>query len=473
MSRCDSTLDAILRDAGPLPGARVLGTDPAIVSGITHDSRNVRARTLFCCVTGRHHDGHAYAEAAIASGASALVVERPLQVSVPQVLVPSVRAAMGPLASAVFGHPSRRLRVVGVTGTNGKTTTSTLLAAILRQAGRPSVALGTLTGSMTTPEAPELQERLARLAADGITDVVMEVSSHALEQYRVDGTHFAAALFTNLSQDHLDLHGTMEAYFSAKCRLFEVGRSSLGVVNSDDEWGRRLLESATIPLRAFSAEDASDIVVTPSTLEMTWHTRHVEVGLGGSFNVMNVLAAATAASVLGVDDDDIVGALSEVEGVPGRFESIRAGQAFDVLVDYAHTPDGLRAVLETARAAAAGRLIVVFGCGGDRDRDKRPLMGAVAVSGADLVIVTSDNPRSEDPRAIIDAILGGIPDVSLEQVLVEQDRSFAIETALRIARPGDVVIVAGKGHETTQTIGDQVIDFDDRVVARSVLERMR
>lgn len=471
--RCDSTLDSVIARASLSAAAEVTGAQNAVISAVTHDSRAVGPHSLFLCFRGASHDGHSFAEEAIRNGASALVVDHRLDLDVPQVVVSDVRRAAGPLSCAVYGHPSRRMRVIGVTGTNGKTTTVTLIAAILEHVGRPASTIGTLTGALTTPEAPVLQARLAALADAGITDVVMEVSSHALDQHRVDGTGFAAAVFTNLTQDHLDLHGTMEAYFAAKARLFQPMFTTLGIVNHDDPWGRRL-EGGGIRTVPFSAADATGVEVHPHRVRLRWRGRVLEVPIGGAFNVSNVLAAATTASALGIDEQEIVEALATVSPVPGRFESIRVGQPFHVIVDYAHTPDGLRSVLATARSAASdGRLVVVFGCGGDRDRAKRPLMGAVAVEGADLVIVTSDNPRSEDPMAIIDDIVAGIATEGMQRVRVEQDRSIAIETALRIAHPGDVVVVAGKGHETTQTIGDQVIEFDDRDVARRVLERLR
>ena len=471
--RCDSTLDSVIARAALPTTPQVIGSRLAVVSSVAHDSRSVEPHSLFLCFRGANHDGHEYAGAAVERGASVLLVDHVLDLDVPQIVVDDVRRAAGPVACAVYGHPSRRLRVIGVTGTNGKTTTVSLIADILRYVGRPVATIGTLTGAFTTPEAPELQARLAALADGGITDVVMEVSSHALAQHRVDGTRFAAAVFTNLTQDHLDLHGTMEAYFAAKARLFTPSFTDLGIVNHDDPWARRL-EGAGIRTAPFSLGDASNVEVLPHRVRLRWRGQVLEVPIGGAFNVSNILAAATTASALGVEDRDIAAALAAAQPVPGRFESVRVGQPFHVIVDYAHTPDGLRSVLATARAAASGgRLIVVFGCGGDRDRAKRPLMGAVAVDGADLVIVTSDNPRSEDPQSIIDEVVSGIETEGMHRVRVEKDRSIAIETALRIAHPGDVVVVAGKGHESTQTIGDQVIDFDDRDVARRVLERLR
>lgn len=471
--RCDSTLDAVVGRSGLADRARLVGSGLTVISSATLDSRSAAPNALFLCTRGGSHDGHDFAREAVRRGASALVVDHLLDIDVAQVVVADVRQAAGPLACAVYGDPSHRMRVIGVTGTNGKTTTVSLLATILAHIGRPVSTIGTLTGAMTTPEAPVLQERLAGLADCGVTDVVMEVSSHALDQHRVDGTRFAAAVFTNLTQDHLDLHGTMDAYFAAKARLFSPAFTELGVFNRDDEWARRL-GGAALRMVPYALSDASGVEVLPHRIRLRWRRHSFEVPIGGGFNLMNILAAATTAAELGIDEQDIADALSAAPQVPGRFESIRSGQPFHVIVDYAHTPDGLHSVLSTARAAAAGaRLIVVFGCGGDRDRAKRPIMGRVATDSSDLVIVTSDNPRSEAPEAIIEEIVAGIPLEAMPGVRVEADRSIAIETALRIAHPGDVVVIAGKGHETTQTIGDQVIEFDDREVARRVLERLR
>jgi UDP-N-acetylmuramoyl-L-alanyl-D-glutamate--2,6-diaminopimelate ligase len=299
----------------------------------------------------------------------------------------------------------------------------------------------------------------------------MEVSSHALALHRVDGTHFALAVFTNLGRDHLDLHGTVERYFAAKAALFEPSLSEQGVVNSDDVHGRLLLDAASIPMTPFSHTDIDDLVVTPTSHGYSWRGQHVTVGIGGAFNAMNSLAAATAAAALGVQPNVIAAGLRDAPPVPGRFEPVRAGQPFAVIVDFAHTPDGLREALGAARGAAGGgNVIVVFGCGGDRDREKRPEMGAVAAELADRVVVTSDNPRSEDPLAIINAIIQGVPAGYRDRVVSEPDRRQAFAAAFQIATAGDVVVIAGKGHETTQTIGTVVVPFDDRAVARGVLE---
>ena len=455
-------------------GNHTLSGDPAtIVSAITHDSRRAVPGALFCCLPGAKADGHDYAAAAVANGAAALVVERPLELPVPQLVVSDSRRAMGLLASAFWGHPSRSLMMVGVTGTNGKTTTTSLIAAVLGAAGMGVGVIGTLTGAFTTPESTDLQEQLASFVRDGKRAAVMEVSSHALVMHRVTGCHFDVAVFTNLGRDHLDFHGSIERYFAAKASLFEPVLSKQGVVNVDDVHGRLLCDAAQIPMVPFSLDDIDDLVVTPTSHSYLWRNQRVTVGIGAAFNAMNSLAAATACAALGIPTETIVRGLATAAAVPGRFEPVRAGQAFDVIVDFAHTPDGLREALSAARrAAGTGRVIAVFGCGGDRDRDKRPQMGEIAAELADVVVVTSDNPRSEDPLDIINAVIGGVPPDYRDRVLSEPDRRRAFGIAFRAAVAGDVVVIAGKGHESTQTIGASVLPFDDRVVARELLEAM-
>jgi UDP-N-acetylmuramoyl-L-alanyl-D-glutamate--2,6-diaminopimelate ligase len=450
-----------------------VSSDPEITS-VEYDSRAVGPGTLFCCLPGASRDGHDFAAGAVASGAAALLVERPVPLDVPQVVAVDARSTMGHLAAAVSGHPCRDLTVVGVTGTNGKTTTTHLIASILTSAGLPTGVIGTLSGVHTTPEAPDLQRRLAEMRVAGDTAVALEVSSHALALHRVAGCSFAVGVFTNLGRDHLDFHGTVERYFAAKAALFTPELCAVGVVNADDVHGRLLVDTAAIPVVPFSADELTDVEVTASGHAYTWRGQRVTVRMGAHFNVMNSLAAATTAAVLGLEPAVIAAGLREARPVPGRFEAIDVGQPFSVIVDYAHTPDGLREVLSTARQAAdGGRVLVVFGCGGDRDREKRPEMGQVAASAADTVVVTSDNPRSEDPEAIIASVLAGITDDYRDTVVVvEVDRRRAIDTALRAARPGDVVVIAGKGHETSQTIGATVVPFDDRAVARSLLENL-
>jgi UDP-N-acetylmuramoyl-L-alanyl-D-glutamate--2,6-diaminopimelate ligase len=454
---------------------RDLRGDPAAtdVTAVVHDSAAVRPGALFCCLVGRRADGHAYAPGAVQSGAVALLVDRALDVppSVTQVLVPDTRAAMAPVAAAFHGHPSRRLAVVGVTGTNGKTTTTHLLQAVLEADGRPTAVIGTLSGTRTTPESPELQARLAELAAGGARAVAMEVSSHALAQHRADATWFEVAVFTNLSQDHLDFHGTLDDYFAAKASLFRAGRAGAAVVNADDPWGRRLLEITPLPTTTFSMADATEVEVGVDGTTFGWRGEPVRLRLPGVANVANALAAAAAARVLGVGATAVAKGLSAVSSVPGRYEAVDAGQPFTVLVDYAHTPAALEQALTGARAMSPSRRVVlVFGCGGERDAGKRPLMGDVATRLADRVVLTTDNPRGEDPAAIVEAVRGGA--ARPEVLVVEPDRRAAIALALADAGPDDVVVIAGKGHESTQVVGDRALPFDDREVARDLLRAL-
>ncbi|MDQ3146272.1 MAG: UDP-N-acetylmuramoyl-L-alanyl-D-glutamate--2,6-diaminopimelate ligase, partial [Actinomycetota bacterium] len=428
---------------------------------------------LFCCVRGQRDDGHDHAAHAVERGAVALLCERPLDLDVPQVVVPDSRVQMGRAAAAFHGHPSRAIDVVGVTGTNGKTTTTALLQAVLEGAGRPTGVIGTLSGALTTPDSPELQARLAAFRHEGVTAVAMEVSSHALVLHRVEGCTFAVAVFTNLSRDHLDFHASMEDYFAAKARLFDPGRSAVAVVNADDPHGRLLADAARIRTVRYGLDDVTGLEVGVRASTGTWRGQRLVVPLGGVFNVSNALAAATAAAELGIEPADIVGGLAEAGGVPGRFEVVELGAPFSVVVDYAHTPDGLDKVLEAARGVAGAepaRTIVVFGCGGDRDRAKRPTMGEVAARLSDLVVLTSDNPRSEDPDAIVAEIRSGVRGPGV--VEVEADRRTAIAWALAEATEGDVVVVAGKGHETTQVLGDRALPFDDRVVVAEEWARL-
>ena len=457
-----------------LGGVEVLDVrgDPAStdVTAITHDSRAVLPGSLFCCVPGARVDGHRFAGAAVAAGAVALLDEHILPVEATQVVVARTRAAMAPLSAVFFGHPSRDLDVVGVTGTNGKTTTVHLLGSVLAAAGRPAGLIGTLTGERTTPEAPELQARLAAFRDEGAKAVAMEVSSHALALHRADALWFAVAVFTNLSQDHLDFHQNMDEYFAAKARLFEPGRAAVGVVNVDDRHGRLLFESAPIPMVPYSLADAEDVRVAPTESRFRWHGEEVHLSLGGRMNLVNALAAATAALELHIPAADIARGLSTAPPVRGRYEPVAAGQPFTVLVDYAHTPDGLEQVLRSVRETVKGRVLVVFGAGGDRDREKRPAMAEVATRLADEAVLTSDNPRSENPGTIIDEVRAGAAvDASLH---VEPDRRAAISRALGRARAGDAVVIAGKGHETTQQFADRLLSFDDRAVAAEELERL-
>ncbi|MFN8053340.1 MAG: UDP-N-acetylmuramoyl-L-alanyl-D-glutamate--2,6-diaminopimelate ligase [Acidimicrobiales bacterium] len=453
-----AALDAAAGDAA----VELVGEGSTPVTGVTHDSARVLEGSMYCCVVGERFDGHDFASAAVAAGATALLVERRLPLDVAQIVVPSVRAAMGPVAAAFWGDPSHTLDVVGVTGTNGKTTTVTIIEQLLEGLGVRCGVIGTLTGSRTTPEATELQAQLRAFADAGTAVVAMEVSSHALALHRVDGTRFRVAVFTNIGVDHLDFHETQERYFDAKARLFEEQFAELGLVNVDDVHGRLLRDAATIPMRGYSLDDVSDLELAGTHSTFVWRGQQVRLPLAGRFNVSNAIAAAEAVVALGHEPAAVATALSGVGAPPGRFEIVDRGQPFAVVVDYAHTPDALTNLLTTARELVdGGRLRVVFGCGGDRDRSKRPQMGAVASELADDVMVTSDNPRSEDPAAIIAAVKSG----ATTPVESDVDRRSAIARTLDAAGAGDVVVIAGKGHETTQTTGSIVAAFDDRVVA--------
>ena len=451
-----------------------LGTEAGAVElrAATHDSRLVVPGDVFCCVPGRNHDGHDHAPAAVAAGAAALLVERPLGLGVPELVVADVRRAMGPLSAALLGDPSHTLDVVGITGTNGKTTTAQMLASILNRAGRNCGVIGTLTGVRTTPEAPELQQLLAAFLAEGRRSVAMEVSSHALDLHRVDGTRFRVGVFTNLSRDHLDHHHDMAAYFQAKAALFTPELCDQAVLCTDDPHGRLLLDAAQIPSIGYSIEDAADLKIAASGSRFVWRGESVSIAMPGRFNVLNALAAATVADLLGVPHSVIAQGLADLGPIAGRFEMVDEGQPFLAAVDFAHTPDGLDNLLVAARELAGeGRVVVVFGAGGDRDPTKRPEMGEVVARLADVVVLTTDNPRHEDPAAIMAAVTTGLADHP--DVTVEPDRATAIGLAVDRARPGDVVLIAGKGHETTQTIGDVVTPFVDREVLSSALRSRR
>jgi UDP-N-acetylmuramoyl-L-alanyl-D-glutamate--2,6-diaminopimelate ligase len=444
----------------------VVGRAPVEVHELAYSTGDVRPGTLFFCVRGARADGHDFAGEAVANGAVALVVEQPLDLVVPQVVVADSRAAMAPAADAFFDRPTHALDVVGVTGTNGKTTTTFLVYAILAAAGlRPGLS-GTIEARVggerrgvkrTTPEAIDLQRLFREMVDAGDRSVAMEASSHASALHRLDCVRFAALVFTNLSHEHLDFHADMEDYFQAKRRLFLDGAPA--AVNVGDEYGRRL--AAELP-HALTFGLTDDAAVGLEALA------GVELKLRGRFNVENALGAVAAARLLGIDDDAIARGLESVRGVPGRFESIEEGQPFDVIVDYAHKPHALESVLRAARELATGRVLCVFGCGGDRDREKRPQMGRIASALADFVIVTNDNPRSEDPQAIIDAIVAG----ARGDVEVEPDRAAAIALAIEAADEGDVVMIAGKGAEQGQEFADRTVPFDDRESAREALRTL-
>jgi UDP-N-acetylmuramoyl-L-alanyl-D-glutamate--2,6-diaminopimelate ligase len=467
------------------PRAEVRGSTGVAVHDLAYRSSDVVPGSVFFCVPGGRTDGHLFASDACMAGAAACVVERWLDIGCTQILVPSTRHAMGPVSAAFFGHPADRLTVVGVTGTNGKTTTTYLLESIFRAAGLTPGVIGT-TGvrvagrpepfDRTTPEAPDLQRLLARMAGQGVKAVAMEASSHGLDQHRVDGIRYACAVFTNLSLDHLDYHGSMEEYFVAKARLFTPALAELGAVNGDSPEGRRLVEAAVIPTLTFGLEPDADVRATraelsPSGLTFEANGMTLRSRLRGAFNVYNCLAAITAARQVEIEDAAIVRGVADLLGVPGRLEPIEAGQPFEVLVDYAHTPDSLDNALKAVRQFTPRRVLVAFGCGGDRDRGKRSLMGEVASRLADLTIVTSDNPRSENPEAIIGQIVSGARRGG-GRFEVEPDRRLAIRRALDSAQPGDSVLIAGKGHETGQQFGDHTVPFDDRLVAAEELREI-
>ena len=445
----------------------VVGRAPVEVRDLAYDTRAVVPATLFFCVPGANVDGHDFADEAVALGAVALVVERPLDVSVPQVVVPDARVAMAAAADTFFAHPTGELQVAGVTGTNGKTTTSFLLYAILAAAGRRPGLIGTIEARVggerrgvkrTTPEAIDLQRLFREMLDAGDRSVAMEASSHASALHRLDHVRFAVLVFTNLSHEHLDFHADMDDYFEAKRRLFIEGNPP-SAVNIGDEYGRRLAAERPDALTFGFTDDAQ---IGPGALA------EVELKLRGRFNIENALGAFAAARLLEIDDDAIKRGLESVRGVPGRFEAIDEGQSFEVIVDYAHKPVALETLLRTVRELASGRVICVFGCGGDRDREKRPQMGRIASELADVVIVTNDNPRSEDPQSIIDAIVAG----AVGEVEVEPDRAGAIAHAIELAHDGDVVLIAGKGAEQGQEFADRTVPFDDRESAREALRML-
>ena len=475
----------------------MVGDAATEVVELAYDSRRVVAGTLFFCVPGEKVDGHEFAAGAVEAGAVGLVVERELELDVAQVVVPDVRAAMALVAARFNGDPTGELRVAGITGTNGKTTTAFLLRSILESVGTQCGLLGTVkqvVGGVeeeverTTPEAIDLQATFRRMLDGGDRACTMEVSSHALVLHRADAIHFDVALFTNLTQDHLDFHADMEDYFASKRLLFEMGPGT-AIVNVDDPYGRRLAEE--FECVTFSAEGgdadliAGDFGLSALGAEFTvtpgpsakglayWPVGRevrVEMRLPGHFNVANALGAFAAAVALGVDPDLATIGLAQAAPPPGRFEPVDEGQEFTVLVDYAHTPDSLENVLRAARPLTSGRLIVVVGAGGDRDRDKRPKMGRAAAEGADFAIFTSDNPRSEDPETIVAEVKAGAGGSGVEAIT---DRRDAIAQALAYAEPGDTVVIAGKGHEQGQEFEDgRKLPFDDRAVAREALREL-
>ncbi len=452
----------------------VIGAPTGIeISGLSFDSRDVQTGDMFFCISGGTHDGHEYASEAIERGAVALIVERELVTPVPQVVVRNSREAMGYFSCVYYGFPSKELDVVGVTGTNGKTTTTEIITEILSTAGIASQSIGTLTGVLTTPEAPDLQRQFRSLVNDGIQSVVMEVSSHALSQYRVSGTEFDIGVFTNLSHDHLDFHNDLEDYFKAKCSLFTENQCKTAVVNIDDPFGQRLVKKLDIETCEVSPSSAEVRKISFTGSSIIWRDQVVELQITGEFNIENALLAASTCLLLGLKEDQIVNGLKKAEPVPGRFEIVSGNKDGPiVIVDYSHTPAGIENVLQAVRNIAPEvKLTIVFGCGGDRDRSKRPQMASSAEVHADQVIITTDNPRNEDPRKIIDDAMAGFE--YPESVIVEEDRESAIRIAIQSSQSGEVVVIAGKGAETTQEIRGNVRPFDDRLIARKNLKGVK
>ncbi len=493
------------RPLGELAGLLGLRTDPEAMgpglTGVTLDSRSVVAGDLYAAVPGSRAHGAEFCVQAAAGGAVAVLTDddgraRAVAAGLPVLVVPDPRAVLGEVAAWVYGHPGDRLLLIGITGTNGKTTTAYLVEAGLRAAGHRTGLLGTvqtrvgdevMDSARTTPEAPDVQALMALMVERGCTAAVMEVSSHALSLGRIDGLVFDVAVFTNLSQDHLDFHGTIEEYFAAKASLFTSKRTRAALVDVDDAYGRRLAAQSPVPVTTCSSRgDASadwraqDVRTGPdgsafTVLGPSGERVSVALRLPGAFNVANGLCAVVALAHAGVPLPVAAAGVGALEGVPGRMEPVRAGQPYLALVDYAHTPDAVATLLDAVRRLVPGRVLLVLGCGGDRDPYKRPLMGAAAVRGSDLAVLTSDNPRSEDPDAILAAMAAGAYEVAgarvADRVVVEPDRAAAIGRAVRAARAGDAVVVAGKGHETGQEVAGVVRPFDDRVELRRAIER--
>lgn len=463
------------------------------VNGVAYDSRRVQPGYLFVCVPGFKVDGHDFAEEAKKNGAVALVVEKELPTDITQVMVQDSRLAMSFLAANFYGQPQRHMKVVGVTGTNGKTTTTHLIRAILEEEGHRVGLCGTLKAEIgdyqeemhhTTPEAMDLMRFFRRAADCGADYLVMEVSSHALDLDRVACIDFQGAVFTNLTQDHLDYHQSIDKYRGAKLKLFaslKDGPDNLAVINRDDASADHFIAATKARVITYGlAEDADvraedvEISLNGTKFMLIYGNEKtpLDLKLVGMFSVYNALAAAAYAYGCGIKTESIKKALTKIQGVPGRYEKVDVGQPFAVIVDYAHTPDGLENVLKTSLEVKKNRLITVFGCGGDRDRGKRPLMGEIAARYSDLTVITSDNPRSEDPVAIIEEIIPGVERVPTAHYVIEPDRKKAIEYALKNAQPGDLVMIAGKGHEDYQLVGDRVLHFDDREVAREILREI-
>lgn len=453
----------------------IVGNSDIVVTGITQDSRDVAVGDLFCCVRGETYDGHNFIGDVIAKGVTAIL----LDVEIPEgfnnvcfIRVENVRECLGHVASLMFGHPSHSMTMVGITGTNGKTSSVAIIASILEANGLKVGMLGTLTGTRTTMEAIELQATLREMHDNNVQVVVMEVSSHALDQSRVAGIIFDVALLTNITRDHLDYHKTEERYFAAKAKLFTPELARVGVVNVDDTRGRLLFDVGAIPMVPYSVSDANDAVLAIDHISFVWQGIEISVPMGGRFTLLNTLGALTVAARLGVSDEAMQVGCSSLTPVPGRFQTLRSDDGVFVVVDYAHTPDGLREVLDSVRPLTTGRVIVVFGCGGERDAGKRSLMGAVAAEIADVVYVTSDNPRGESPSEIISQVMAGTSG-GTARVESEVERGQAIASAISEAEHGDIVVIAGKGHEMTQEVAGVYLPFSDVDIAKSALEQRK
>ncbi|MBQ7037046.1 MAG: UDP-N-acetylmuramoyl-L-alanyl-D-glutamate--2,6-diaminopimelate ligase [Clostridia bacterium] len=463
---------------------KLIGGDTEITA-VTNDSRKVTKGSLFVAVRGYQTDGHAYIEKAIEKGAAAILCEEPVKTDVPCVVCADTRRALAEVGALFYGEPSKKLKIIGVTGTNGKTTTTYLIKQILDLLGYKTGLIGTnqniigdeiLPAARTTPESIDLQKLFRDMVEKGVTHVIMEVSSHSLALSRTHGIVFHEAVFTNLTQDHLDFHETMENYMEAKAKLFSQSRH--GVINLDDPWGEKILEKAECPVMTFGTKKAADLFgenirlsergVIVST-KLGGEKYEIRLGIPGMFSVYNALSATAACLGMGIPMDDILKGLVLAKGVKGRAEVVPLSAPYTVLIDYAHTPDGLENIIKTVRGFAKGRVITMFGCGGDRDRTKRPIMGEVAASLSDFSVVTSDNPRTEDPMAIIRDIEEGLSAYK-DKYHVVANRKEAIRYAMGMAREGDVIILAGKGHETYQILKDETIDFDERAIVKEIFK---
>lgn len=466
-------LNEILKNVRNSDFERVGEINDVEVHGLSYDSRLINSGDLFFCFKGEKKDSHDFVYDAIKGGASALVVERKIDIDFPQVISSSSRKMMSEIAEIFYEFPSREITTVGVTGTNGKTTTVNILSAIAKAAGEKTETIGTLTGQLTTPEAPDLQRQIRDSIGNGVSFLAMEVSSHALLQNRISRMTYDAAIFTNLSLDHLDYHGDMESYYKAKSSLFSPTHSKLAVINADNQFGKRLMNEVEIPQVSFSLNDVDIVERTLIKTTFRWKGKIIELKLPGVFNLENALAAAVTAEALGFNREVIAKGLESAKGTPGRFELLtHSDEEPYIIVDYCHTPDGLEKILLSINELLPGaRTHIVFGCGGDRDTSKRAQMGMISETHATNVYLTSDNPRSENQMAIINDILAGIHDT--EPVYVNPDRREAIFHAVTTANQDDVVLIAGKGCEPYQEISGTLHPFLDSDVGREALEARR